>query len=69
MESEEQRVIPGVVKNGIVIPQTDMPLPEAARVGIILEAAQLTPQLQAELVPWEAASDEAWSMIDHWEQS
>jgi hypothetical protein len=51
-----------------VVPQSETPLPDGARVGIVLEPAQLTPQLQAELAQWEAASDEAWSMIDRWEQ-
>ncbi len=65
----EQSVIPGIVRNGIVVPQSDAPLPDGARVGIVLEPAQLTPQLEAELAQWEAASDEAWSMIEQWEQS
>jgi len=64
----EPTVIPGIVKNGIVVPQSNVPLPDGARVGIVLEPGQLTPQLQAELAQWEAASDEAWSMIDEWEQ-
>jgi len=64
----EQSVIPGIVKNGIVVPQSDAPLPDGARVGIVLGPAQLTPELQAELAQWEAASDEAWSMIDEWEE-
>ncbi|MCR4413123.1 MAG: hypothetical protein NUV77_11945 [Thermoguttaceae bacterium] len=64
----EPTVIPGIVRNGVVVPQSETPLPDGARVGIVLEPAQLTPQLQAELAQWEAASDEAWSMIDRWEQ-
>jgi len=64
----ENTVIPGIVKDGLVVPQSDAPLPDGARVGIVLEPAQLTPQLQKELAQWEAASDEAWSMIDEWER-
>ena len=64
----EQTVIPGIVRNGLVVPQTDTPLPDGTRVGIVLQPAQLTPELQAELAQWEAASDEAWSMIEQWEQ-
>lgn len=64
----EHTVIPGIVKNGVVVPQDAVPLPDGARVGICLEPGQLTPQLQAELAQWEAASDEAWAMIDQWER-
>jgi hypothetical protein len=60
-------VIPGIVKNGMVIPQNDTPLPEGAHVDIILGPADITPALQAELAQWEKASDEAWAMIDKWE--
>ena len=48
----EQTVIPGIVRNGVVVPQSDAPLPDGARVGIVLEPAQLTPKLQAELAQW-----------------
>ena len=64
----EQMVIPGIVQHGIVVPQSDTPLPDGARVGILLEPAEVTPQLQAEFRAWEAASDEAWGMINQWEQ-
>jgi hypothetical protein len=60
-------VIPGIVKNGIVVPQNDTPLPDGARVDIIIGPADVTPALQAEFAQWETASDEAWTMIDHWE--
>jgi hypothetical protein len=60
-------VIPGVVKNGLVVPQTDTPLPEGAHVDILIGPAEMTLELQAELAQWEQASDEAWSMIDQWE--
>ena len=42
----EQMVIPGIVQHGIVVPQSDTPLPDGARVGILLEPAEVTPQLQ-----------------------
>jgi hypothetical protein len=66
--ANDQTIIPGIVKDGIVIPQSDAPLPDGARVGIVLEPAQLTPELQSELAQWEAASDEAWSLIEPWEE-
>jgi hypothetical protein len=63
----QRLVIPGIVKNGLVVPQNDTPLPEGAHVDILIGAAEMTPELQAELAQWEQASDEAWAMIDQWE--
>jgi hypothetical protein len=60
----ERLVIPGLVKNGIVVPQNDTPLPDGAHVDIILGAADVTPSLQVEFDQWEQASDEAWAIID-----
>jgi hypothetical protein len=60
-------VVPGIVKNGLVVPQNDTPLPEGAHVDILIGPAEMTPELRAELAPWEQASDEAWTLIDQWE--
>jgi hypothetical protein len=45
----ERVVIPGIVKNGIVVPQNDTPLPEGAHVDIILGPGEVPASLQAEL--------------------
>jgi hypothetical protein len=50
-----------------VVPQNDTPLPDGAHVDIVIGAADVPPELQAEWVQWETASDEAWAMIDRWE--
>ncbi len=63
----ERLVIPGMVKNGIVVPQNDTPLPDGAHVDIIIGHADVTPELQSEFDQWEKASDEAWAIIDQWE--
>ena len=63
----ERLVIPGIVKNGVVVPQNDTPLPDGAHVDIVIGAADVPPELRAELAQWETASDEAWAMIDRWE--
>jgi hypothetical protein len=63
----QRLVIPGIVKNGLVVRQNDIPLPEGAHVDILIGAAEVTPALQAECDQWEQASDEAWAMIDRWE--
>ncbi len=64
----ERTVIPGVVKNGLVVPRGDIPLPEGAEVEIVLRSPAIPPELQAEFAAWEKASDEAWRLIDQWEQ-
>jgi hypothetical protein len=61
-------VIPGVVKNGLIVPQGHAPLPEGAQVEIVIPAPGLPPELRAEFDAWERAGDEAWALIDHWEQ-
>ena len=63
----ERVAIPGIVKNGVVVPQNDTPLPEGAHVEILMSPAEMPPELQSELNQWEKASDEAWAMIDEWE--
>jgi hypothetical protein len=60
-------VIPGIVKNGVVVPQNDTPLPDGAHVEIVMSPAEVPPELQSELDQWDKASDEAWAMIDAWE--
>lgn len=64
----ERVVIPGIVKNGIVVPQNDTPLPDGAHVDILISPADVTPDLKSELDQWEKASDEAWAMMDQWEE-
>ena len=63
----ERVVIPGIVKNGVVVPQNDTPLPDGVHVDILIGPADVTPELQCELDQWDKASDEAWAMIDQWE--
>jgi hypothetical protein len=60
-------VIPGIVKNGLVVPQNDTPLPEGAHVDILIGAADVTPAIESEHDQWEKANDEAWAMIDQCE--
>ena len=45
----ERVVIPGIVKNGVVVPQNDIPLPDGAHVEILLSPAEVPPELQSEL--------------------
>ena len=66
--SAERTVIPGVVKNGLVVPQGDTSLPEGASVEIVIVPPEESPELQAELDAWDRAGDEAWAQIDRWER-
>ncbi|MHB1559611.1 MAG: hypothetical protein ACYC61_19355 [Isosphaeraceae bacterium] len=64
----ERLVIPGIIKNGLVVPQGDAALPEGAHVEIVISAPELMPDVLAELSAWERAGDEAWAQIDEWER-
>jgi len=66
----ERVVIPGLVKNGVVVPQWPLPLPDGAQVEIVIPSLspELTPELRGEFDAWERAGDEAWALIDQWER-
>ena len=63
----ERWVIPGIVKDGVAVPQHEMSLPEGIRVEILVRPADITTEMELELDRWEKASDEAWTIIDEWE--
>ena len=65
----EQIVVPGIVTGGVVVPHGGSPLPEGARVEIVLTGPTITPELQAEFDAWDSVGDEAWARIDRLEQS
>ncbi len=67
MTTDNRTGIPGIVRNGVVVPQMDVKLPDGAHVEIMLEPHAMSRQLQQELAKWDLASDEAWGMIDQWE--
>ncbi len=54
----------GIVKAGVVVPQS--PLPEGARVQILLEEAgpDVPLELEEELAAWQQASAEALVMVE-----
>ena len=63
----QQFGIPGIVRNGVVVPQSGEPLPEGMHVEIRLEPGELPATLRAEIEAWEVASDESWKWIDDME--
>jgi len=66
--STDNRVIPGVVKDGVIVPKSENQLPEGTEVEIVVRDSAMTPALREELAAWQAAGDEAWAMIDQWEK-
>jgi hypothetical protein len=56
--------IGGVVKNGVIVP--DQQLPEGARVSIALQPEPLTftPEERAEFEAWNRASDKALELVE-----
>jgi len=65
--STDGRIIPGIVKNGVVVPQTDNELPDGTHVSIVVQNDEMTPELKEELAAWQRAGTETWEMIDKWE--
>ena len=64
----ERTVINGIVKDGIIIPEKGVKLPEGLQVEIVFVSPAATAELKAELEAWDRIGDEAWAMIDQWEQ-
>ncbi|MEK7398979.1 MAG: antitoxin AF2212-like protein [Candidatus Poribacteria bacterium] len=55
-------IIDGIVKNGVIIPQDNIKLPEGTHVNIII--LSIPPELQAELDAWDLASDEDFAEFE-----
>ena len=67
MATDDFTTIPGIVRNGVVVPQSDATLREGTHVEIVVASSGVPPELLAEIAAWDRASDEAWAMIDQWE--
>ena len=68
MSTSNRESIPGIVKNGVVVPQSRELLAEGTHVEIVIEPAGIPEALRVELQAWDTASDEAWAMIEKWEK-
>jgi predicted DNA-binding antitoxin AbrB/MazE fold protein len=64
----EQRVMHGIVKNGVIVPEEGLHLPEGASVKFVVKTLEFTPEEYAEFSGWDRLGDEAWAMIDEWEK-
>ena len=56
--------IPGIVRNGVVVPQSNHPLPEGSHVEIRLEPGEIPTAPKTEIEAWDKASDESWKWIE-----
>ncbi len=65
--ASERWVIPGIVRDGVAVPEQNMSLPEGIPVEIHIRQADLPLGIESELYQWDKASAEAWAMIDEWE--
>lgn len=63
----QQIGIPGIVRNGVVVPQSNQALPEGSHVEIRLNPGDLPPALKSEIESWDKASDESWNWIEKME--
>jgi hypothetical protein len=64
----ERMRINGVIRGGVVVPNTLIALPEGTEVEISFVLTELPPELQAEFEAWNRASDDAWALMAEWEQ-
>jgi hypothetical protein len=60
----EQTMLHGIVKNGVIVPDDGVRLPEGAQVKFVVQSLEFTPEERAEFEAWEQLSDEAWEQID-----
>jgi predicted DNA-binding antitoxin AbrB/MazE fold protein len=67
MATDNLTTIPGIVRNGVVVPQSDTTLREGTHVEIVIQPSGVPAELLAEIAAWDKASDEAWTMIDQLE--
>ena len=57
----------GVMRGGVIVPDSRLILPEGTEVEISFPAAELPQELQEEFAAWDRASADAWAMMDTWE--
>ena len=60
---EGTHLLRGVVKGGVIVPDTDTELPDGTAVEFRVVPAEFTPEERAEYEAWEQSSAEAFQMI------
>jgi hypothetical protein len=61
---ESTHLLRGVVKGGVIVPDTGTELPDGTPVEFRVLPTGFTPDEQAEFDGWDKLGDEAWAMID-----
>jgi len=62
--SNNAATLRGVVRNGVVIFDRPVNLPDGTEVWVKVPPLEFTPEERAEFEAWEKLSDEAWGQID-----
>jgi hypothetical protein len=62
-----QRVLTGVVRGGVIVPEASGNLPEGAQVRILLQE-DMSVDLPPDFQKWDALGRDAWSLLDEWER-
>ncbi len=60
----ESSALLGTVRNGVIVPEKGVRLPEGAVVKFVVQTLEFTPEERAEFEAWERLSDEASAQID-----
>lgn len=66
--STDGRTIIGIVKDGVIVPQSGSGLPDGMEVSIVIPEESMTPELREELAAWQQAGLQSWGMIDEWDR-
>ncbi len=66
--SDRSSLFRGKVKNGVVVPEEGTVLPEGADVEFEIVPNGFTAEEAKEFAFWQQAGNEAWALIDQWEQ-
>jgi hypothetical protein len=64
----ERLRIHGVIRGGVIVPDSHLTLPEGTEVEISFLPTELPQELQDELSAWDRASDDAWALMAEWEK-
>jgi predicted DNA-binding antitoxin AbrB/MazE fold protein len=64
----EKVAVIGIFRDGVVVPEQAVDLPEGTRVEILLPTEELPEELEAEFAAWDRAGADAWAMIDELER-
>jgi len=66
--STDGRTITGIVRDGVIVPQSGSKLPDGIEVNIVIPQEAMTPELREELSAWQQAGMQSWGMIDELER-